>query len=137
MHADCRDLFAVCYACRYRQARRNSIAGDMLPGHHAGRAPFGKNRPTSATQGLEVPSVGSEKHRDGRSLVEVRILTAAIWSGWRIDSTAEDITTLRKHGYGYVRLHISVSGRIAHVSTHRQYLERAAARVISYLEESK
>ncbi|MET7363188.1 hypothetical protein ABZS76_32790 [Streptomyces sp. NPDC005562] len=136
VHRDCRDVLEVCYTCRWVQARALDIADGLAAPAWGGRAPFVRNLPSTARKGLPVPLVADEHNRDGRSLNEVRILTAAVWSGWRIDGRDDgNVVTLRKHGRGHLRLSVSISGQISHASTQRKYLERLGTRLIKYVED--
>jgi hypothetical protein len=136
VHRDCRDITGTCYQCRYRQAREGSIAGAMLQPHYAGERPFETNQPTTVAAGLPLPKVASLEERYGKSANEVRILTAAVWAGWRIESREDlgGIVTLRKHGRGYLRLYFAVDGRVISASTQRRNLTPNTTRVLEYLE---
>lgn len=108
----------------------------MAPTHQAGRAPFAANRPGSVAEGLPLPTVANERNRTGHSENEVRVLTEAVFAGWRIDQREEYGTVLlKKHGRGYLRLTFSVFGRILHAATQRHSLDPTAARITAYLEE--
>jgi hypothetical protein len=136
VHPACRDLTGTCYQCRYRQAREGSIVGDMLQPSQAGAAPFERNQPATVAEGLPLPKVASLEERYGKSANEVRVLTAAVWAGWRIEKREEygGIVTLRKHGRGYLRLYFAVDGRVVNASTQRRNLTPNTTRVLEYLE---
>lgn len=137
VHPGCRDLTSTCYQCRYRQAREGGIVGDMLRPSQAGEAPFEANQPATVAEGLPLPKLASLEERYGKSANEVRVLTAAVWAGWRIEKREEygGTVTLRKHGRGYLCLYFAVDGRIVNASTQRRNLPRKTPAIIEYLEK--
>ncbi|MGW1041074.1 hypothetical protein [Streptomyces sp. NPDC002547] len=137
VHAGCRDITRTCYGCRWKQARQGGIADGMLTPASAGPEPFAVNPPVTVSAGLPVPVVATLEDRDGASANEVRVLTEAVWAGWRITQREElgGTVMLRKHGRGYLRLTFAVNGRIVHATTQRKYLDPTTARIARYLEE--
>jgi hypothetical protein len=108
----------------------------MLPPQSAGPAPFTANPPATVAHGLALPSVASPDNPWGRSENEVRVLTAAVFAGWRIEKREKSgVVLLKKRGRGYLRLTFSVFGRILHAATQRHYLDATTTRITAYLEE--
>ncbi|MEU0108378.1 hypothetical protein ABZ313_23875 [Streptomyces sp. NPDC006251] len=137
VHIRCRDITRTCYGCRWKQARAGGLADGMLAPASAGPEPFAANVPATVSSGLPVPPVASPEARHGASANEVRVLTAAVWAGWRITEREEfgGTVLLRKHGRGYLRLTFATNGRIVHAATQRKYLTPTTTRITRYLEE--
>lgn len=109
----------------------------MLLPHQAGEDPFAKNRPTTATLGIDLPDVFDAEANPGGMAVNVaRIVQCAQYAGWHAEQYDELRTTLvlRKHGRGYLRVYFSVMGRVISASTQRRNLAPRTARVLEYLE---